>query len=96
MAEANVRRHTIGTQGREGKYETADGRYIYFLGFTSKTKAKAFKRKRGGVLCYAEDSTGYSKDGNAYKHAVLFGGLDRNRFPCCVQWEEDRRGRPKG
>lgn len=60
-----------------------------FQGFATKEEAKQFVRKHGGFLCW-EERTPKRKQltnrGRDYMDAVVYGGLDKERFPYCVQW----------
>ena len=60
-----------------------------FKGFKTKEAAKAFQKKHGGILCWAERTPKRKQltaRGIDYYYAVHLGGLDEKRFPYCVQW----------
>lgn len=61
-----------------------------FKGFATKAEAKAFIKKQGyGSLSYLKSATekrGHYPDD--YRCAVYFGGLDQDKYPYCVQWNE--------
>ena len=60
-----------------------------FQGFKTKEEAKEFARKNGGVVCW-EERTPKRKEltarGIDYMYAVNLGGLDKDQYPYCVQW----------
>lgn len=62
---------------------------VQFKGFKTKEGAKNFVKKHGGYLTY-EERTPKRKQltnrGKAYMQAVDFGGLDKSKYPYCVQW----------
>ena len=60
-----------------------------FKGFTTKEEAKKFVKEHGGLLCYCKNSVdkrGYKV--SDYMNAVVFGGLDSDKYSYCVQWNE--------
>ena len=62
-----------------------------FQGFATKEEARAFSRKHGGIVCWEERTPKTQKlteRGIDYMMAVQYGGLDRERYPYCVQWNE--------
>ena len=60
-----------------------------FKGFKTKAQAQAFVKKNGGYLTF-EERTPKRKQltarGKDYMLAVNFGGLDKDKYPYCVQW----------
>ena len=63
----------------------------FFKGFRTKEAAEKFRKKNGGVLTWEKYTpklhkpTQICKD---YMCAVQYGGLDRKKYPYCVQWNE--------
>lgn len=59
-----------------------------FLGFETKSKAEEFVKTNGGFLTF-EERTPKRKQlthrGLEYMYAVNFGGLDKDKYPYCVQ-----------
>jgi len=65
----------------------------HFQGFATKKEATDFQKERGGgLLCYADDGNGKSRYKDDYNLAVTCGGLNREKFPFCVQWNETEMG----
>lgn len=62
----------------------------HFQGFKTKDEAKAFVKKHGGLLTTRELTPSGRKPTSYqdYMCAVIFGGLDENKYPYCVQWNE--------
>ena len=60
-----------------------------FKGFETKQRAQEFVRKHGGYLTF-EERTPKRKQltsrGREYMMAVNFGGLNKDKYPYCVQW----------
>ena len=60
-----------------------------FLGFATLEEAKKFSKSHGGIITYDKrnkrtgEPTGV---GYYYYCAVVLGGLDKNKYPYCVQW----------
>ena len=60
-----------------------------FQGFRTEKEARDFQKKNGGLLTYA-----YTKSGRKsstyieYMYAVHLGGLNQDKYPYCVQWNE--------
>lgn len=60
-----------------------------FKGFKTEAEAKEFQKKHGGILTKAYTKTGRkSQSYRDYMFAVKLGGLDENKYPYCVQWNE--------
>lgn len=61
-----------------------------FQGFTTKEEAKAFIKKNGGLLttCVLTPSGRKPSTYKDYMLAVNFGGLNKEKYPYCVQWNE--------
>lgn len=62
---------------------------VQFKGFETKEEAKAFVRKNGGYLTFEERTPKrkqLTQRGKEYMMAVDFGGLNKEKFPYCVQW----------
>ena len=62
-----------------------------FQGFATKEEAQKYTRKHGGYLCWEERTPKTKKltaRGRDYMYAVCLGGLDKEKFPYCVQWNE--------
>ena len=60
-----------------------------FKGFATKEEAKAFQKKHGGVLCWDERTPKrkqLTSRGMDYYFVVHLGGLDAEKYPYCVQW----------
>lgn len=60
-----------------------------FQGFATREEAVAFQRQHGGMLCWEERTTKrqqLTQRGRDYMFAVTCGGLNRARYPYCVQW----------
>ena len=60
-----------------------------FRGFETKEEAIKFVKQNGGYLTF-EERTPKRKQltarGKEYMMAVDFGGLDKVKYPYCVQW----------
>lgn len=62
-----------------------------FKGFKTEAEAKAFRKENGG----GQIVTKYTKTGRKssthdyYMQAVIFGGLNEDKYPYCVLWNED-------
>lgn len=62
-----------------------------FQGFKTKAEADKFCKEHGGFMCWEERTPKrkqLTQRGKDYMDAVIFGGLDKDRFPYCVQWRE--------
>lgn len=60
---------------------------VQFQGFETLKEAQEFKKSRGGgLLCHA----GHFADD--YKMCVLYGGLNAEKYPYCVQWNITEMG----
>lgn len=60
-----------------------------FKGFKTEKQAKAFVRKHGGYLTFEERTPKrqqLTSRGRDYMMAVNFGGLNKELYPYCVQW----------
>lgn len=60
-----------------------------FQGFATKEEAKKFQRKNGGMLTFEERTPKTQKltgRGRDYMFAVNLGGLDKEKYQYCVQW----------
>lgn len=60
-----------------------------FKGFETKEQAKAFQREHGGYVCWEERTPKRGQltaRGQEYLYAVHLGGLDKEKYPYCVQW----------
>ena len=64
----------------------------YFKGFTTYQEAKDFRNEQGrGAVCWEERNKKtrlLTQRGMEYMMAVHYGGLDRQAYPFCVQWNE--------
>lgn len=64
---------------------------VNFKGFETKEKAQRFIKKNGGFLTYDKRSAKTNKPtgvGVDYGYAVRFGGLNAEKYPYCVQWND--------
>ena len=62
-----------------------------FQGFVTKEEAKQFARKNGGGVYWEERTPKTQKlteRGRDYMLAVNLGGLNKEKYPYCVQWNE--------
>lgn len=62
-----------------------------FKGFKTKQEAQKFSREHGGYVCWEERTPKLAKlteRGTCYMMAVEYGGLDKAKYPYCVQWNE--------
>lgn len=61
-----------------------------FKGFETKEAAKAFIKEHGGLLttCVPTKSGRKPSSYSDYMLAVHLGGLDQEKYPYCVQWNE--------
>lgn len=60
-----------------------------FRGFETKKDAKAFIKLNGrGSLSYESDENGKGYHQDEYRLAVNAGGLDSEKYPYCVMWNE--------
>ena len=62
-----------------------------FKGFETLEQAKEFVKNHGGILTYdkrKKNSDKLTPIGFHYMLAVELGGLDKNKYPYCVQWNE--------
>lgn len=62
-----------------------------FQGFKTKDEAVAFQKKHGGLLCYDKRTPKTNRPtgvGIDYGYAVHLGGLDPEKYPFCLQWNE--------
>lgn len=60
-----------------------------FKGFETKEQAKAWVKEHGGYLCWEERTPKRNQltvRGQDYMFAVTMGGLNREKYPYCVQW----------
>ena len=60
-----------------------------FKGFKTKAEAEQFRKEHGGLLCWEERTAKQKKltgRGRDYMDAVVYGGLDKETYPYCVQW----------
>lgn len=60
-----------------------------FQGFKTKEEAQRFSRKHGGMVCWEERTPKRGKltaRGEYYMISVVYGGLDKSKYPYCVQW----------
>lgn len=60
-----------------------------FRGFQTKEEAKDFQKEHGGYLCWEERTPKrrqLTERGKNYMFAVNLGGLDKDKYPYCVQW----------
>ena len=64
----------------------------HFKGFGTMEEAKAFRKENGrGYICWEERTAkrkNLTERGKDYIMAVNYGGLDKERYPYCVQWNE--------
>lgn len=61
-----------------------------FQGFKTKEEAKKFQKEHGGSLCWEERTPKKQQltaRGIDYMYAVNLGGLDKDKYPYCVQWQ---------
>ena len=60
---------------------------IAFKGFEKLEDAKKFKKEnKKGMICGKESKT--KSDRNHYSEIVLFGGLNEEKYPWCVKWND--------
>ena len=61
-----------------------------FKGFATKQEAQKFIKEHGGMLttCVPTKSGKKPSTYRDYLLAVVYGGLDRDKYPYCVQWNE--------
>ena len=62
---------------------------IKFMGFKTKEEAIAHKKTHGGYLCWEERTPKrkqLTERGKDYMFAVEYGGLDKGKYPYCLQW----------
>lgn len=60
---------------------------VNFKGFSTKEKALEYQKKHGGMLCYKKsDIEKRGKNPQDYDLAVNLGGLNKDKYPYCVQW----------
>ena len=61
-----------------------------FKGFETKEEAKAFIKKNGGMLTTRILTPSGRKPASYkdYRLSVIFGGLNEEKYPYCVQWNE--------
>ena len=60
-----------------------------FKGFETKQEAQAFVKTHGGYLTFEERTPKrkqLTERGREYMMAVEFGGLCKDKYPYCVQW----------
>lgn len=60
-----------------------------FQGFRTKEEAQKFAKTYGGYITWEERTPkrqALTSRGVEYMYAVQFGGLDKNKYPYCVQW----------
>ena len=60
-----------------------------FKGFKTKKQAEAFVKQNGGYLTFEERTPKrqqLTSRGREYMMAVNFGGLNKELYPYCVQW----------
>jgi len=60
-----------------------------FKGFKTKAEAEKFRKEHGGIICWEERTPKrkqLTERGKDYMMAVTYGGLDRIKYPYCVQW----------
>ena len=63
---------------------------VNFQGFETLEQAKKFTKEHGGLLttCVPTKSGRKPKTYKDYMLAVCFGGLNQEKYPYCVQWNE--------
>ena len=62
---------------------------MQFKGFKTKEEAKDFAKHNGGMICWEERTPKrkqLTERGKDYMFAVQLGGLDKQKYPYCVQW----------
>lgn len=57
----------------------------HFRGFETQEEAVRFMQKHGGCLCHAQ---GRGLRGKEYRDLVCFAGLDADKYPYAVTWNE--------
>lgn len=60
-----------------------------FQGFKTLEEAKAYQKQHGGYLCFDKRTKKTNKPtgcGIDYGYAVHLGGLDPEKYPYCLQW----------
>lgn len=66
---------------------------VRFKGFKTLEEAKQYKKEHGGYLCWEERTPKrkqLTERGKDYMLSVTFGGLDKERYPYCLQWNESQ------
>lgn len=63
---------------------------VGFRGFATKEEAKAFQKEHGGLLTTRILTPSGRKPSTYrdYMFAVHLGGLNEEKYPYCVQWNE--------
>lgn len=83
-AEQSALMHKEGPKSlRKGKMMTQ------FKGFATREEAIAYRKEHGGYLCYDRRSKKTGRPigvGIDYAFAVNLGGLDSDKYPYCLQW----------
>lgn len=61
-----------------------------FKGFETKEQAKAFQKEHGGILTTRIPTASGRQPASYrdYMFAVCCGGLNQEKYPYCVQWNE--------
>ena len=60
---------------------------VKFLGFETKKEAMEYRKKHGGYLTYAYTESGRkSSSYTDYMYAVNLGGLNKEKYKYCLQW----------
>ena len=60
-----------------------------FKGFATEAEAKEFCKTHGGLLTKKYTKSGRkSSTYTDYMYAVHLGGLNEDKYPYCVQWNE--------
>lgn len=61
-----------------------------FKGFETKEAAVKHQKEHGGMLCYSGQPNANGRKCSVnkqdYEFAVHCGGLDREKYPYCLQW----------
>lgn len=65
---------------------------VHFKGFETKEEAKKFIKENGGLLTTRVLTPSGKKPMSYrdYQDAVTYGGLDSEKYPYCVQWNESQ------
>lgn len=66
---------------------------VRFKGFKTLEDARQYKKEHGGYLCLEERTPKrkqLTERGKDYMLSVTYGGLDKERYPYCLQLNESQ------